>query len=145
MSNQYPDPYGAPQPPATQRPSGPAAIGFLRDILRELRLVWRLMRDPRVPLYLKLIPPVALAYIVSPLDFIPDVMIGLGQLDDLGIAVLSIKAFVELSPPAVVYEHRMALDAEAGVIPPAAATGQGPVVSGSWTVIDPSDPNAPKP
>jgi len=67
--------------------------------------------DKRVPAWTKLIPPVALAYVIFPIDIIPDVALGLGQLDDIAIVLLGAKLFIELAPPEIVREHLRALGA----------------------------------
>ena len=46
------------------------------------RLILRLMLDRRVPIWSKLIIPGGLVYILSPIDFIPDIIPILGWLDD---------------------------------------------------------------
>jgi len=74
-------------------------------VFKNLRLAWRLVRDPLVPVWTKLIPLATVAYIVLPVDIIPDVIIGLGQLDDLGIFILGIKLFVDLCPAETVRRH----------------------------------------
>ena len=48
----------------------------------------------------------ALAYVIFPLDFIPDALLGLGQLDDLTIVLLGLKAFIGLSPADIVAQYR---------------------------------------
>ncbi len=88
-----------------------AIVAWIRDAIRQVRLAWRLFWDRRVPLWTKIIPPAILAYIVSPIDFIPDPGLGLGQLDDIAIALLGLKLFIELAPPDVVREHLIALGA----------------------------------
>jgi uncharacterized membrane protein YkvA (DUF1232 family) len=88
-----------------------AILAWLQDVVRQARLAWRLFRDQRVPLWTKLIPPVAVAYALFPVDIIPDVALGLGQLDDIAVLLLGIKFFIELSPPEVVREHLAALGA----------------------------------
>ena len=57
----------------------------------KIGLWWRLMQDPRVPLLAKLAVPLALLYVVSPIDIIPDYIVGLGQLDDLAIVLIAFK------------------------------------------------------
>jgi hypothetical protein len=64
-----------------------------------------------VPFWTKLIPPAVLIYILSPVDFLPDVALGLGQLDDLAILLIGTKLFIELAPADVVREHLAALGA----------------------------------
>ena len=80
----------------------PSLVGSL---FAELRLAWRLMREPRVPLYAKVVPLLAVLYVVSPLDFIPDVLPVLGQIDDLGVLILSVKFFLRLCPASVTSFH----------------------------------------
>jgi uncharacterized membrane protein YkvA (DUF1232 family) len=79
--------------------------GFWAGLARQARLAWRLLWDPRVPLWSKLIPFISLVYIISPVDFIPDPILGLGQLDDLGILLLGLRVFVELIPEEIVLQH----------------------------------------
>jgi uncharacterized membrane protein YkvA (DUF1232 family) len=88
-----------------------ALLVWIKDVARQARLAWRLFWDQRVPLWTKLIPPVALGYVLFPLDIIPDVAPGLGQLDDVAVLLIGIKLFIELSPPDVVHEHLRALGA----------------------------------
>ncbi len=89
-------------------------VGALAQTLRTLRLVWRLLFDSRVPVFPKLIILAAIIYVISPIDLIPDVILGLGQLDDIGVAFLAIAVFIELCPRAIVEEHRRAIAAESG-------------------------------
>ena len=86
-------------------------VAWVQDIVRQARLAWRLFLDERVPVWAKLIPPAALAYVVFPVDFIPDVMLGLGQLDDIAVLLIGIKLFIEIAPQDVVREHLLALGA----------------------------------
>lgn len=79
--------------------------GFWRAFWRQVRLVWFLVRDPEVPLLLKLVPAAALLYLFVPIDLIPDPIPILGQLDDLTILLIGGKVFIELSPPEVVSRH----------------------------------------
>jgi uncharacterized membrane protein YkvA (DUF1232 family) len=99
--------------PSQGRQIKPVNLGILADIIRQARLAWRLMFDPRVSLWLKTIVPASLVYLVSPIDFMPDVIPGLGQLDDLALLVLGVKLFIELCPPEIVREHLQELLGEA--------------------------------
>jgi uncharacterized membrane protein YkvA (DUF1232 family) len=85
--------------------------GLLRALVAQVRLAVRLMREPRVPRPLKVLPVLSLLYVVSPLDFVPDVVPVLGQLDDLGIFLVSLEAFLGLCPPGAVLFHRAAIAA----------------------------------
>jgi uncharacterized membrane protein YkvA (DUF1232 family) len=88
-----------------QRKIVPVNLGILTDVVRQLRLAWRLLIDERVPLWAKTIVPATLIYLISPIDFVPDVALGLGQLDDLAALVVGLKLFVDLCPPNLVREH----------------------------------------
>jgi uncharacterized membrane protein YkvA (DUF1232 family) len=88
-----------------------ALLVWLQDVARQARLAWRLFWDRRVPLWTKLIPPAALAYLLFPIDLIPDVALGLGQVDDVAVLLIGVKLFIELAPPDVVREHLRALGA----------------------------------
>lgn len=87
----------------------PTDAGVLTRFMRTLRLVWRLLNDARVSLFPKLIIPAAILYILSPVDLFPDLALGLGQLDDVGILMLAAAMFIEACPRAIVEEHRRAL------------------------------------
>jgi uncharacterized membrane protein YkvA (DUF1232 family) len=89
-------------------------VGFWREILHQVRLVFYLLRDPEVPFYLKLLPFIGFVYLLSPIDFIPDVFVGLGQLDDLTVLLVGSKIFIELAPPHIVAKHRQAIRAGDG-------------------------------
>lgn len=82
-------------------------VGLLGEILRSLKLVWRLLRDPRVPLLNKLvIPGLILAYFLWPADLMPDIFPLLGQVDDLVLLALALKLFVDLCPAEIVRQYR---------------------------------------
>jgi uncharacterized membrane protein YkvA (DUF1232 family) len=76
-----------------------------------VKLFWRLLKDRRVPLGTKLLLVFLLAYVVLPVDLLPDVLIGLGQIDDLVVLFLGLQAFVRLCPKGVVREHVRAIAA----------------------------------
>jgi uncharacterized membrane protein YkvA (DUF1232 family) len=111
-------------------------MGLIAYLLRNLRLAWKLLLDSRVPMLTKLLIPGLMAlYILSPIDIIPDVLVGLGQLDDLAVFVLAIKLFIELSPHDIVQEHLRSLTG-GGSTPRPGATSEGEVVDGEYRVID---------
>ena len=66
------------------------------------RLVWGLFRDPRTQIGLKGMLAAALAYVVLPVDLIPDVIPVLGQADDLTVLLLVLDLFIQNAPA----EHR---------------------------------------
>lgn len=100
------------RPARASRSDDGAALLWLRDIVRQLRLTWRLFWDRRVPLWAKIVPPAVLAYVLSPIDILSDFPpVGLNQLDDVAVVLLGVRLFIELAPPDVVREHLEALGA----------------------------------
>jgi len=70
-----------------------------------LKLLTRLMRDPRVPIRSKVFIAAVVAYIVSPIDLIPDFVVGLGRLDDIVLTSLAVDHLMKGSDEAIVLEH----------------------------------------
>lgn len=69
------------------------------------RMVWGIMRDPRTPIGLKGLLAAALAYVVFPVDLVPDVIPILGQADDLTVLLLVLDLFIQNAPAEVKAEH----------------------------------------
>lgn len=95
-----------------------------------VRLSWRLARDARVAPLLKLIVPIVVAlYVVSPIDLIPDFLLGLGQMDDLGVLgvalVLAVRLLPRLAPDDILDEHL----ADLGLRPTADHPGSNPMAA----------------
>ena len=82
-----------------------AKVGIIAELVRNARLVWRLLRDNRVSLWAKAVIPATIVYLLSPIDLVPDAILGLGQLDDLAVILLGVKFFLDLCPPDIVKEH----------------------------------------
>jgi uncharacterized membrane protein YkvA (DUF1232 family) len=69
--------------------------------------VWGIERDPRTPIGLKAMLAAALAYVVFPIDLIPDAIPILGQADDLTVLLLVLDLFIQNAPPEVRAEHAL--------------------------------------
>ena len=114
--------------------------GFLGGLVKQGRLAWRLLRDGRVPGWVKMVPFAALLYFLSPIDLIPDLALpGLGEIDDVVILLLALKMFVDLSPASIVREHLedlfgMPRSARQPAEPSTPAT-----IDGSYRVLDVPD------
>ena len=106
------------KPPVPQEDVVERAIQTARQVGRDARLTWHLFWDKRVAFRLKLVPLGGLAYVVFPFDFLPDVIPGIGQLDDIAVILLAIKVFVGACPEGVVEEVRRRLKGQAPTPPP---------------------------
>src|SRR5688500_3133635 len=86
-----------------------ASVLLDRGIRDQLRLGWRLLRDDRVPALKLALPALLALYVMSPIDSIPDFLLGLGQIDDLGVVVAGVlllaSVMPRLAPGHVVDEH----------------------------------------
>jgi uncharacterized membrane protein YkvA (DUF1232 family) len=107
------------------------AVGLLAATAKQARLILRLLRDRRVPVWPKFIIPATIAYIVSPIDLLADPILGLGQIDDVAVFFIGMKLFVELCPTHIVREHLDDLSS---------------VISGSYRVVkeEPQDTGSPQ-
>jgi uncharacterized membrane protein YkvA (DUF1232 family) len=72
---------------------------------RLIKLLARLMRDPRVQPRSKAVLLVTVGYLVSPIDVIPDMVPGVGQLDDIIIAAFALDHLLNRIPEELVKEH----------------------------------------
>jgi uncharacterized membrane protein YkvA (DUF1232 family) len=113
-------------------------IWMLFAVRRNLRLAWRLFRDERVSIASKLPLPLAILYVLSPVDLAPDLIPLLGQMDDVTILFFAVAMFLKLAPPEVIREH---LEQMAGLRRPAqkshgdAQKSHGEVIEGKYRVI----------
>ena len=80
-------------------------LPILYIVVPFLKLVWRLLRDRRVPLFTKIIPVIAFLYLAWPTDIIKDFIPILGHLDDLIVVSLLLLLFIAASPGQVVADQ----------------------------------------
>lgn len=81
------------------------AVQLVRKLPTYVRLLWGLLRDPRVPLRQKGLLVLLAGYLLTPLDIIPDFIPILGQVDDVAVALLVFDLFIRSAPREVVDEH----------------------------------------
>ncbi len=94
---------------ATNQDERRQARGFLKEALmlipNFLKLLYRLFKDRRVPLAEKALLVGVIIYVISPLDFIPDVIPFIGQVDDLYLIALAVLRLLSRTSDAVLSEH----------------------------------------
>jgi uncharacterized membrane protein YkvA (DUF1232 family) len=117
-------------------PGGGSSIQ-LRQLARDsllllpnlIKLLGRLLRDQRVPRRSKLVVATAMAYVVSPVDLLPEVIPVVGVVDDVLVATLAINHLIAVAGEDVVLEHwdgprdlldlvRSVLDVANDLVPP---------------------------
>lgn len=70
-----------------------------------VKLVGRLLLDPRVPRRAKISLGMAAAYVVSPIDLIPEVIPIIGWADDILLLMFAIDSLIDRAGPDLVDEH----------------------------------------
>jgi uncharacterized membrane protein YkvA (DUF1232 family) len=70
-----------------------------------IKLLGRLLRDPRVPRRSKVVIGAALAYLVSPVDLIPEFIPVIGFADDVLLVSYAVNHLIAVAGEDVVLEH----------------------------------------
>jgi uncharacterized membrane protein YkvA (DUF1232 family) len=86
---------------------------FTHRIRVEAHAVWLAVRDPRTPLFAKLVGLLVGAYALSPIDLIPDFIPVLGLVDDAVLIPLGVWLFERMVPAGLMAEHRATAEAAA--------------------------------
>jgi uncharacterized membrane protein YkvA (DUF1232 family) len=87
-------------------------MGTVREIPNFLRLLYGLLTDSRVSNIDKLVVAGAIAYILMPIDLIPDFIPFIGEVDDVFLMILAIQRLINNAGRTVVEDHWMGDAAE---------------------------------
>jgi uncharacterized membrane protein YkvA (DUF1232 family) len=82
-------------------------MSTMKELPNFLRLLGGLMADKRVSNTDKLLVGGAIAYILLPMDFIPDYIPFLGEIDDLFVLVLALQRLIANAGRGVIEDHWM--------------------------------------
>jgi uncharacterized membrane protein YkvA (DUF1232 family) len=93
--------------------TAPVPMRSRQEVLKEAlllapnlgKLLYRLLRDPRVPRNRRWAMAGVGAYLASPIDLIPDFVPVLGGVDDLLVLAFAIDYLLKASPDEVITEH----------------------------------------
>jgi uncharacterized membrane protein YkvA (DUF1232 family) len=101
-------------------------------LFNNFRIAVKLMTDPRVPGMLKAIPVLGLLYVISPIDLLPEAVLGpLGAIDDIGVVILALETFIKMVPQDIVAAYREGVSGDSTY---SKAKGDG-VVDGEWKEV----------
>lgn len=78
---------------------------YIRQLPNFLRLLFGLVTDPRVAAVDKLLVLGAIAYIITPVDLIPDWIPFLGEVDDVYLLVIALQRLISNAGRLVVLDH----------------------------------------
>jgi len=77
-------------------------LSVLWTVVRgDARLLWRALRHPHAPSWLKLGTLAIVAYVIWPIDLVPEFLPVIGVVDDLVIVPLAIRFLLDRLPPAL--------------------------------------------
>ena len=75
-------------------------IALLWTLVRtDARRLWFALRHPATPGWLKIGAALIVAYVISPIDLVPDVLPFIGVVDDLVLVPLAIRFLLNRLPP----------------------------------------------
>ncbi len=80
-------------------------LGTMQQIPQYLRLLGGLLVDRRVSAIDKVLVGAAIAYILTPIDFIPDFLPFLGEVDDVFLLVTALQRLVQNAGRSVLLDH----------------------------------------
>ncbi|MDE0719102.1 MAG: YkvA family protein [Dehalococcoidia bacterium] len=78
---------------------------LLPKVIKFVVLVWRLTFDKRVSIFLRVLVPLAIVYVISPVDLLRDRVPIIGRFDDMIVFGLALLFLTKLASPAIVDEH----------------------------------------
>ena len=89
----------------------------LRQMRDDLVVLFHAVRDPAAPLPAKITGAVTIAYALSPIDLIPDVIPVLGMLDDVLLVPLGLWLTWRLMPEGLIADYRARRGSLLAVLP----------------------------
>ncbi|HUF51045.1 MAG TPA: DUF1232 domain-containing protein [Longimicrobiales bacterium] len=84
---------------------GAIAMKLVRELPNLFKLVFRLLRDPRVPRLDKVLFGAVAVYMLTPIDFIPDFLGAFGWVDDIYLAGLALGRLLGSAGPDLLLRH----------------------------------------
>jgi len=95
-------------------PAGSEPVTWTQRVQRlrkEAHIFYLVFKHPRTPWYAKLVAACTAAYLVSPIQLIPNFIPVIGSLDDVLVLCLGMNLLQKMSPPDVLSECRDVADA----------------------------------
>ncbi|HKW45989.1 MAG TPA: DUF1232 domain-containing protein [Gemmatimonadaceae bacterium] len=80
-------------------------LHYIRQLPNFVRLLFGLITDPRVALIDKALVFGAIAYIVTPIDLIPDFIPFIGEVDDVYLLVIALQRLISNAGRLVLLDH----------------------------------------
>ncbi len=87
--------------------------GPIKEIWDKVKMLWRFIKDPEAPWEAKAVAIGALLYLISPLDAVPDIILGVGLLDDVAVILFVCKKLADALKKYIVEAVREAAEKKA--------------------------------
>jgi uncharacterized membrane protein YkvA (DUF1232 family) len=91
--------------PSPRRGAKRTVLGTIRQIPHYLRLLGGLVTDRRVNAVDKVLVAAAIAYVIAPIDLIPDFIPFIGEVDDVFLLVTALQRLISNAGRLVVLDH----------------------------------------
>src|SRR5512138_3909400 len=82
-----------------------SAVRLIRELPNLLKLIIRLMRDPRVSKFDRVLFGIVITYVLLPADLIPDFFGFMGLVDDLYLVGLALNRLFSHAGPNILLQH----------------------------------------
>ena len=86
-------------------PGGLNARDAVKAVPQIAKLAWRVVRDDRVPAWIRGGLVGTVAYLILPFDLIPDWIPVLGEMDDLFVMTIGVRTLLRRVPEPILNEH----------------------------------------
>jgi len=86
-------------------PGGLNARDAVKAVPQIAKLAWRVVRDDRVPVWIRAGLVGTVAYLIMPFDLIPDWIPVLGEVDDLFVMTIGVRTLLRRVPEPILNEH----------------------------------------
>ncbi len=80
----------------------------VRSARCDIRAIWRVLTNKHAPIFPRIVAGCTIAYLVSPIQLIPNFIPVIGQMDDLLVLYVGLKLIRRLVPQSVL-EEKMSL------------------------------------
>jgi uncharacterized membrane protein YkvA (DUF1232 family) len=90
---------------APRRGAKRTVVHYIRQLPNFVRLLFGLMTDPRVAAIDKMLVVGAIAYIITPIDLIPDFIPFIGEVDDVYLLVIALQRLISHAGRYVLLDH----------------------------------------
>lgn len=91
---------------ADTKPSQPRWKGFAREVLKQVCVVYLVLKNPKSPLLAKMVAGLTVGYIFSPIQLIPSFIPVIGWMDDVLVVSAGLRILTKLTPAHIMEDSK---------------------------------------